>query len=294
MPSSASPPAIDAALQQQHWPTIAGLLGLIALGLAGRGPIERPGSWPWPITGLALGAIGLLAWLSRSFAGEEWGLSITGPSRSLIESTILRTPGAVGWGTALVVGIPLGTWLSARARGPVRWRLPRRSEERARPPLRRWRADGCWRDAGGGLQHRQRIDGPLGAGSEQPDRHRRDAYRRRRRHHLAGNTRPLPRVATGEEGTMTKQWLDRLVWFSSLAVLGGILFLLLAAHADVQRWTFPVPSLVERLDALGSGVLPATAGHPATPPSSDSGPTAPNCDAMTSDWVHSTSARMTC
>ena len=93
---------------------------------------------------------------------------------------------------------------------------------------------------------------------------------------------------------MTKQWLDRLVWFSSLAVLGGILFLLMAAYADVQRWTFPVPSLVERLDALGSGVLPATAGHPATPPSSDSGPTAPNCDAMTSDWVHSTSARMTC
>jgi hypothetical protein len=31
---------------------------------------------------------------------------------------------------------------------------------------------------------------------------------------------------------MTKQWLDRL-WFSSLAVLGGILFLLMAAHADV-------------------------------------------------------------
>jgi Sulphur transport len=71
---------------------------------------------------------GLLAWLFRSLAGGEWGLSITGPSRSLIESTILRTSSAVGWGTALVVGIPLGTWLSARARGPVRWRAPGRGE----------------------------------------------------------------------------------------------------------------------------------------------------------------------
>ena len=93
---------------------------------------------------------------------------------------------------------------------------------------------------------------------------------------------------------MTKQWLDRLVWFSSLAVLGGILFLLMAAHADVQRWTFPAPSVIERLGAHARGVLPATADHPATPPSSDSGPTAPDCDAMTSDCVHSSSARMTC
>ena len=93
---------------------------------------------------------------------------------------------------------------------------------------------------------------------------------------------------------MTKQWLDRLVWFSSLAVLGGILFLLMAAHADVQRWTFPAPSVIERLGAHARGVLPATADHPATPPSSDSGPTAPDCDATTSDWVHSTSAWMTC
>jgi hypothetical protein len=90
---------------------------------------------------------------------------------------------------------------------------------------------------------------------------------------------------------MTKQWLDRLVRFSSLVVLGGILFLLLAAHADVQRWTFPAPSVVERLCVHVRGVLPATADHPATPPSSDSEPTAPDC---TSDWVHATSAWMTC
>ncbi len=61
-------PAIDAVLQLRRWPTIAGLVGLIALGLAGRASIERSETWPWPLTGLALGAVGLLAWLSGSLA----------------------------------------------------------------------------------------------------------------------------------------------------------------------------------------------------------------------------------
>jgi hypothetical protein len=70
----------------------------------------------------------VLAWLSGSLAGWDWGLSITGPSRSLVESTVLHMPGAAGWGTGLIVGIPIGAWLSARARGPLTWRLPARAE----------------------------------------------------------------------------------------------------------------------------------------------------------------------
>jgi uncharacterized protein len=97
---------------------------LLALRLTGRTQSSRADAWRWPVTGLALGAVGLLAWISGSIAGWGWGLSITGPSRSLIESTILGMPDAAGWGTALVVGIPLGTWLSARARGLVSWRAP--------------------------------------------------------------------------------------------------------------------------------------------------------------------------
>ena len=111
-----------------HWATITGLVGLIALGLAGRARAGGSGAWPWPVTGLALGGVGLLAWVSGSAAGWGWGLSITGPSRSLAEITLLGMPGAAGWGTALIVGIPLGAWLSARARGPVRWRAPGRGE----------------------------------------------------------------------------------------------------------------------------------------------------------------------
>jgi hypothetical protein len=59
-------------------------------------------------------------------------LSITGPSRSLAGALLLGDVGAIDWGTAMLVGVPLGTWASARLAGRVRWRavppvqLPRR------------------------------------------------------------------------------------------------------------------------------------------------------------------------
>ncbi len=123
--SSASlPPSIDAVFALPRWMTVAGLVGVIGLALRGRVRATRPEAWPWLVTGLALGGVGLLAWVSGAIAGWGWGLSITGPSRSLIESTVLGMPDVAEWGAGLVVGIPLGTWLSARARGPVTWRAP--------------------------------------------------------------------------------------------------------------------------------------------------------------------------
>ncbi len=93
--------------------------------LIGSPPLrKRPGSWSWGLTGVALGAVGVLAWVTGSLTDWAWGLSITGPSRSLLESTVLGMPSAAGWGTAMVVGIPLGAWLSARARGAISWRRP--------------------------------------------------------------------------------------------------------------------------------------------------------------------------
>jgi hypothetical protein len=116
------PPSIDTALALPRWTLIASVVGLIAFGLIRRVPVAQDPAWAWPVTGLALGGVGVLAWLMGAPAGWRWGLSITGPSRSLIESIVLGVP--AGWGTALVVGIPLGSWLSARARGPVTWRTP--------------------------------------------------------------------------------------------------------------------------------------------------------------------------
>lgn len=121
--SALAPLALDTALGLPHWETIAVVIVAIALVLVGPRDVTWPqGPWPWPVTGLALGVVDVVAGVTSSFAGRSWGLSITGPSRSIIESGLLGMRDAADWGTAMVLGIPLGAWLSVRARGPVAWR----------------------------------------------------------------------------------------------------------------------------------------------------------------------------
>jgi hypothetical protein len=107
------------------WVFIGLALGLIALLL--RRPLTTPGApahWSWPATGAAVGALGVLAWLTGAPAGWRWGLSITGPSRSLAEAGLLAASDSFHWGTLMLLGIPLGTWASARLLGPTAWRSP--------------------------------------------------------------------------------------------------------------------------------------------------------------------------
>lgn len=122
-------PSLAALVGVPSW-----LLALVGVGVLailvwrfGPGPGE-PGYWPWPITGLALGLLGVLAWVTGALAGWTWGLSITGPTRSLLEAALLGSAESLDWGVAMLVGIPIGTWLSARLKGPVAWRAPVASE----------------------------------------------------------------------------------------------------------------------------------------------------------------------
>ena len=87
-------------------------------------PAPTPGRWGWPVTGAIIGLLGVGAWVSGSRAGWHWGLSITGPSRSLLEAGLLGSPESFSWGAVMLIGIPLGSWASARLRGPIAWRSP--------------------------------------------------------------------------------------------------------------------------------------------------------------------------
>jgi len=87
-------------------------------------PAPTPGRWGWPVTGAIIGLLGVGAWVSGSRAGWNWGLSITGPSRSLLEAGLLGSPESFSWGAVMLIGIPLGSWASARLRGPMAWRSP--------------------------------------------------------------------------------------------------------------------------------------------------------------------------
>jgi hypothetical protein len=101
----------------------------VALAVAAGWSVKSPAvGWSWWKTGPALGALGVAAWLLGTASGWRWGLSITGPARSLFEAVAFQTTQPLGWGTAMLLGLPAGAWMSARARGHVAWRAPALSE----------------------------------------------------------------------------------------------------------------------------------------------------------------------
>ncbi len=122
-------PWLPSLIGAPTWLVVAGLAGTLAV-LLFRLPAPAPqaGQWRWTATGSALGALGILAWLMGALAGWHWGLSITGPSRSLLDAGLLGQLGALNWGSAMLVGLPAGSWASARLYGGVTWRAPAPTE----------------------------------------------------------------------------------------------------------------------------------------------------------------------
>ncbi len=108
-------------------PAMVVVLSLTLLGLALwflRAGAPKGGLWSWRLTGTALGTVAVLAWVTGAHAGWQWGLSATGPSRSLVDILLLGGTGVPLWGTLMIAGVPLGSWFSARIAGPVAWRAP--------------------------------------------------------------------------------------------------------------------------------------------------------------------------
>jgi hypothetical protein len=63
---------------------------------------------------------------------------------------------------------------------------------------------------------------------------------------------------------MTRRWLDPLPWLALVVTLGAML--LVVARLDVQILRASESSVSERLTALVSCVLPASADDPPAPP----------------------------
>jgi hypothetical protein len=103
------------------------------------------GSWSWAVTGIAIGCLGVLAWIMEAPAGWHWGLSMTGPSRSLLETVLVIDARSFDWGTAMLIGLVLGSWSSARLKGPIVCRSP------TTPDLVRRSAGGLLMGVGGTL-----------------------------------------------------------------------------------------------------------------------------------------------
>ncbi|MBI4526641.1 MAG: YeeE/YedE family protein [Deltaproteobacteria bacterium] len=91
-------------------------------------PSPEPETWPWVQTGLILGALGTFVWVAGAPFGWHWGLSMTGPSRTLLGLLVDQASYPMTWGAYMLLGVPLGSWLSARSKGTARWQVPEAPE----------------------------------------------------------------------------------------------------------------------------------------------------------------------
>jgi hypothetical protein len=104
-----------------RWTVIAAAVALVGVVLwQARGLGDPEAIWPWWRNGVAVGVIGVAAWLAAAPAGWGYGLSMTGPTRDLVAAVISPHHAPLTWGTGLVLGIPLGSFISRRRSGRFR------------------------------------------------------------------------------------------------------------------------------------------------------------------------------
>ena len=125
--SDGEAPTLPGLLGVDPWLVVLPLLVIIAVWFwrSGRSSY-RSGGWDWRAAGVALGGVGVAAWLASSAAGRPYGLSMTGPLRSWFEA-LFGGSLTLDWGSLLIVGLLAGSFLSALVNGELRWRVPKGS-----------------------------------------------------------------------------------------------------------------------------------------------------------------------
>lgn len=104
---------------------IAGALSLgVLTWIARERRISARRGWPWLATGLAIGAVALVAWLSSSATGRYYGLSVTGPIRSLFQYVLTGDGRFLDWGSYMLLGLIAGAALGGWLYGERKLRVP--------------------------------------------------------------------------------------------------------------------------------------------------------------------------
>lgn len=80
--------------------------------------------WPWTKTGVIIGLISALSWISSAGVGRNFGMSFTGPSGNLIRYLTTGQESVLDWGTWMILGVPVGAFLAATQANEFKWRAP--------------------------------------------------------------------------------------------------------------------------------------------------------------------------
>ncbi len=106
------------------WLVIIPLAALLLFWL-----LQRPGGRfifsPIPIKfGVIIGLIGTAGWLASSATGRGYGISVVQPISSILQVVTTADIRGVNWGTFVILGLFLGSFIGARGAREFRWRTP--------------------------------------------------------------------------------------------------------------------------------------------------------------------------
>jgi uncharacterized protein len=120
---------IDNALTLDRLVLVAVLAVIISVWVIKGKSKPYQGGWKWPVTGLFLGLIGIMAWAVHLLSGRTYGLGAVQGSENLAVFLLEQDIRAINGSLLMVLGIPIGSLIASRRCG--------KSPDVARPGLKR-------------------------------------------------------------------------------------------------------------------------------------------------------------
>jgi hypothetical protein len=127
VPSSGAPATLPNLLGVSSWLLVIPLacLGGGWLWYTTRDEETTPklGGWPWPVTGAALGVLGLAAWVVSQGTDWAYGLGVVGATGPIVRA-FWEGLDVLNWGSVVVLSLPVGSFIAAWTRGTLALQLP--------------------------------------------------------------------------------------------------------------------------------------------------------------------------
>jgi hypothetical protein len=118
------PPTLAAVTGLSPWVVIAVLAVAGSLWLwRSRGEPEHA-KWPWPVTGVAVGALIALGWWTSGIGDRPVGLTFAANTGHLLTYPMVGFPTRVTWSMLMALAVPVGAFLGAWRAGEFGWKLP--------------------------------------------------------------------------------------------------------------------------------------------------------------------------
>ena len=85
--------------------------------------------WKWWVTGIVIGLIGCVAFISSAAAGRNYPLGITGGWIGFLGFFLTGDEGTLSWEAFLVVGAVIGAFIAAKIAGEFKLRAPKEGKQ---------------------------------------------------------------------------------------------------------------------------------------------------------------------